>query len=147
MAPESLSMKPLRLILAATCAALALGACGGSGGAATEDQSDPGTGAASGAASVAIANFAFDPDPVTVAVGEEVTWINEDDILHTVTSGAPKEQGIPGVSKDKAPKPDGLFDEELDLDDDYSFTFDKAGEYSYFCDIHAGMEGTVVVTG
>ena len=147
MAAESLSMKPLRVILGATCAVLVLGACGGAGGATTEDRPDPGTGVDAGAASVVITNFAFDPDPVRVAVGEEVTWTNEDDILHTVTSGTPKEQGVPGVSKDKAPKPDGLFDEELDLDDDYSFTFDKPGEYSYFCDIHAGMEGTVVVTG
>jgi nitrite reductase (NO-forming) len=28
----------------------------------------------------------------------------------------------------------------------FSFTFDKAGEYPYFCEPHPNMVGTVVVT-
>ncbi|MDQ3967520.1 MAG: plastocyanin/azurin family copper-binding protein [Thermoproteota archaeon] len=28
----------------------------------------------------------------------------------------------------------------------FTYTFDKEGEYPYFCDIHPGMVGTVLVT-
>ena len=133
-------MKPLGTAISAACLALALGACGG-------QTNEPGNEPAVAAnTTVEIADFAFDPDPLDVSVGEKVTWTNTDDILHTVTSGVPKEQGVPGVSKDKAADPDGLFDERLDLDATYTFTFDEPGEYTYFCDIHAGMQGTVVVT-
>ena len=49
------------------------------------------------------------------------------------------------MSKDVDAKPDGVFDEEVDLGDSFDFTFKKPGRYPYYCDIHAGMHGTVVV--
>jgi plastocyanin len=33
----------------------------------------------------------------------------------------------------------------LDTDDQYSFTFEKAGTYDYFCSIHPKMTAKVVV--
>ena len=80
------------------------------------------------AAEVKIDNFSFGPATLTVAVGTTVTWINHDDIPHTV------------VSNDK------LFKSKvLDTDEKFSFTFTKAGEYPYFCGIHPKMTGKVVV--
>jgi plastocyanin len=71
----------------------------------------------------------FNPNPVEVKVGETVTWINDDSGRHTVTSK------------------DGVFESELmGQGQSFSFTFDEAGEYSYFCSPHPGMTGTVVVT-
>lgn len=71
----------------------------------------------------------FSPNPVEVKVGETVTWINDDSSRHTVTSK------------------DGVFDSEMmGKGQSFSFTFDKAGEYPYFCSPHPGMVGTVVVT-
>jgi plastocyanin len=71
----------------------------------------------------------FSPNPVEVKVGETVTWINDDSGRHTVTSQ------------------DGVFDSELmGKEQSFSFTFDKAGEYPYFCEPHPNMVGTVVVT-
>jgi plastocyanin len=59
-----------------------------------------------------------------------VTWINDDSGRHTVTS-----------------KDDGVFDSGMmGKGQSFSFTFDKAGEYPYFCSPHPGMVGTVVVT-
>ncbi len=86
-------------------------------------------GAAAPAPSVIkIDNFVFGPAVATVPVGTTVTWVNEDDIPHTV------------VATDKSFK-----SKVLDTDDKFSFTFTKAGTYDYFCSIHPHMTGKVVV--
>jgi len=79
-------------------------------------------------AEVKIDNFSFGPAAITVSVGTTVTWINRDDIPHTV------------VSTDKVFK-----SKVLDTDERFSFTFTKPGEYPYFCSIHPKMTGKVVV--
>src|ERR1700739_1209224 len=78
---------------------------------------------------VKIDNFSFGPAALTVSVGTTVTWINRDDIPHTV------------VSTDKVFK-----SKVLDTDEKFSYTFTKAGEFPYFCSIHPKMTGKVVVT-
>ena len=135
-------------------AALAV-ACGGGSEAASPSRSPSSigsseTGAPEPSASdqgdrVTIQDFTFAPKKVSVSVGDTVTWTNADDILHTVTSGVGQKQGVPGVTKDKDAKPNGVFDQELDLDDTFEFTFDKPGAFKYFCAIHPGMVGTVIV--
>lgn len=81
------------------------------------------------ATEVKIDNFSFGPAAITLSVGTTVTWINRDDIPHTV------------VSTDKVFK-----SKVLDTDEKFSYTFTKAGEYPYFCSIHPKMTGKVVVT-
>ena len=78
---------------------------------------------------VKIDNFVFNPQQVTVHAGDTVTWVNHDDIPHTV------------VAKDK-----GFRSKALDTDDRYSFTFASAGTYDYFCGLHPHMTGKIVVT-
>ena len=80
------------------------------------------------ASEVKIDNFSFSTPSLTVKAGTEVTWVNRDDIPHTVASED-------GVFRSKA----------LDTDDKYSFKFDKPGTYRYFCSIHPKMTGEVVV--
>lgn len=79
---------------------------------------------------VKIDNFSFGPASVTVPVGTTVTWVNHDDIPHTVVS-----TDDPKVFKSKV----------LDTDEKFSFTFAKAGTYAYFCSIHPKMTGKVIV--
>ena len=79
-------------------------------------------------AEVTIDNFSFRPQTITVVVGTTVTWTNRDDIPHTVVSDD-------GVFKSKA----------RDTDEQFSYTFDKAGTYPYHCSIHPKMTGQVVV--
>ena len=79
-------------------------------------------------AEVKIDNFSFGPATITVSAGTTVTWTNRDDIPHTV------------VSDDKVFK-----SKVLDTDEKFSFTFDKAGNFPYFCSIHPKMTGKVIV--
>ncbi|HEU5434441.1 MAG TPA: cupredoxin family copper-binding protein [Thermomicrobiales bacterium] len=80
-------------------------------------------------ASVTIANFAFDPAEITVPVGTTVTWTNQDDVPHTVTSDDKKTFGSAG----------------LDTGDTFQFRFTKPGTYGYFCSIHPMMTAKVIV--
>jgi amicyanin len=77
---------------------------------------------------VKIDNFVFGPQTLTVRVGATVTWTNKDDIPHTTVS-------TDGVFKSKV----------MDTEDKFSYKFDKAGTYSYYCTIHPKMTGKVVV--
>jgi plastocyanin len=80
------------------------------------------------APSISIDNFSFTPKEITVPVGTTITWINHDDVPHTVVSTDQK-------FRSKA----------LDTDDQFSFTFTNAGTYSYFCSVHPVMIGKVIV--
>jgi plastocyanin len=77
---------------------------------------------------VKIDNFVFGPQTLTVPVGTTVTWTNSDDIPHTAVS-------TDGVFKSKV----------MDTDEKFSYTFTKAGTYSYYCSVHPKMTGQVVV--
>jgi plastocyanin len=77
---------------------------------------------------VKIDNFAFAPQRVTMKAGTTVTWINDDDVPHTVASSIK-------VFKSSA----------LDTKDKFSFTFATPGTYEYFCSLHPHMTGTIVV--
>jgi len=77
---------------------------------------------------VKIDNFSFNPKQVTVKAGDTVTWVNHDDIPHTVTSSTK-------VFKSNA----------LDTDDKFLFTFTTPGSYLYFCALHPHMTGSIVV--
>jgi plastocyanin len=95
---------------------------------------------------VTIEGIAYSPAEIKVAPGTTVTWTNDDDVLHTVTSGHQAEQGVPGVSEGKDARPDGTFEGQLDGESTtFEFTFDESGTFAYYCDVHVGMVGEVVV--
>lgn len=77
---------------------------------------------------ITIDNFTFSPPELTVPVGAVVTWVNHDDIPHSV------------VASGKA-----FRSKALDTDDSYSFTFTTAGTFDYFCGLHPHMTGKVIV--
>ncbi len=78
---------------------------------------------------ITIDNFSFVPPTLTVPAGTVVTWVNHDDIPHTV------------VSEDKTTFKSRV----LDTDEKFSFTFSKPGTYTYFCSIHPKMTAKVIV--
>jgi plastocyanin len=79
---------------------------------------------------VKIDNFSFGPATLTVPAGTTVTWINRDDIPHTVVS---------------ADDPKAFKSKVLDTDEKFSFAFSKPGTFPYFCSIHPKMTGKVIV--
>jgi plastocyanin len=84
--------------------------------------------AATDDAAVKIDNFTFVPRSLLVKAGTTITWTNQDDTPHTVTSTTKQ-------FKSKA----------LDTDDKFSFTFTTPGSYEYFCSLHPYMTGTIVI--
>jgi plastocyanin len=87
-----------------------------------------GTAEARAGASVTVADMAFSPGTVTVAVGETVTWTFQDSVAHTTTS----EDGF----WDSGTKSGGAT---------YSRAFKTAGTFAYLCSIHPMMRGKVRV--
>jgi plastocyanin len=84
-------------------------------------------------ASAAVRVFQFQPGALEIRAGTQVTWTNQDDITHTVTSGAPG-------------SPDGRFDVRLGGKGvSGSAVFPDPGVYPYFCARHPSMRGEVVV--
>ena len=79
---------------------------------------------------VKIDNFSFGSTmSLTVSAGTTVTWINDDDVPHTV------------VSDDKTT----FKSKALDTGEKFSYTFTKPGKYPYFCSVHPKMMAEVVV--
>ncbi len=80
-----------------------------------------------------IRTFQFQPNVIELHAGATVTWTNQDSIEHTITSGTPE-------------APDGAFaSQPFGKGKSFSATFDKPGEYAYFCSRHKSMHGTVKV--
>lgn len=79
-------------------------------------------------------NECYLPYQITIDVGDEVTWTNDDLAFHTVTSG----NSLEGT--------DGFFDSGMfKIDEQFSHTFKDSGNFEYFCTLHPWMEGIVIV--
>jgi plastocyanin len=79
---------------------------------------------------VSIQDFSFNPGQMTVPQGTTVTWTNEGPSPHTTTAD------------------DGSWDSgTLQQGEDFSFTFDEPGTYTYHCSIHPDMTASVKVSG
>ena len=77
-------------------------------------------------------NACYSPADIIINVGDTVQWNNSDDMPHTVTSGSPKEG------------PNDVFDSGLQMTGgSFEFTFNSAGTYGYFCQVHPWMTGSV----
>jgi plastocyanin len=93
----------------------------------TSTQTPTATPASGNAPSVSIVNFSFSPASLTVSVGTKVTWTNNDSTTHTVTDDH------------------GAFNQSLPPGQTFTFTFTKAGTYTYHCNIHRSMTATIIV--
>lgn len=76
-----------------------------------------------------IKEFMYSPKELTVAVGTKVTWVNDDQVPHTVSE-------VNKVFRSGA----------LDTNDSFSYTFLIPGTFEYFCILHPQMIGSVRVT-
>lgn len=87
-----------------------------------------GTTAVAGNGAVAVKDFSFKPDPVTVKAGTTVTWTNGDSADHAIVDdGSAFTGGAFGQGKT------------------YTHVYATAGTFKYHCGIHNYMTGKVVV--
>jgi amicyanin len=84
--------------------------------------------AAAADAEVVVDNFSFAPTPLSVKVGTTVTWVNHDDIPHSIVCPKLKVKSSP-----------------MDTNDTFAHTFEQAGTYDYICGLHPFMHGQIVV--
>jgi plastocyanin len=75
--------------------------------------------------------FSFDPPSLTIHVGDNVTWTNNANTVHTVSSDSGSNESFlsPALSKG----------------DTYTHQFNKIGTFTYHCSIHPSMTGTIIV--
>src|SRR5262245_44284432 len=119
-------MRLSRVFLAAAIAA-AFSACGGSSSTPTTP-TPTGTVVSIVSGSSNLTTNAYAPNPVNVAVGGTVSWVNNDNTPHTATAN------------------NGQFDSgNLAPGASFSRTFTTAGSFPYKCTLHPGMVGTVNV--
>ena len=87
-----------------------------------------------GANEVWMQNIAFTPGTITISVGTTITWTNKDNVIHTVTSGTPGNAS-------------GFFNSgNMSQGATFTYTFDTAGTYEYYCIPHSSnMTATVIV--
>ena len=85
---------------------------------------------------VRIANLAFVPKIIHVSVGTTIVWTNEDDVVHTVTSGTTHDdgrwKGAPSIGPGKS----------------FSARFATPGTFPYYCQVHfydESMHSMIVV--
>ena len=109
-----------RLVLTiAAASSLALGACG----APAAEPRPPVT------HTVRMSGTSFVPAELTVAVGDHVRWVNEDNFPHTATSADRFDSGTIGASGS------------------WTYTAAEAGTFDYVCSFHPTMTGTLLVRG
>lgn len=77
---------------------------------------------------ISITDMSFSLSTVTINVGDSVTWTNNDTVSHTVTSDG-----------------DNFDSGSIAPGETFALDFSPAGTYSYHCDFHPSMTGTVVV--
>ena len=92
----------------------------------------PGSLEGTGKSNVTMQGLAFQPAELTISAGATVTWTNEDNVGHTVSAG-------------KRGTPTGEFDQNVPAGETFNYTFEEPGTYDYYCSIHPGMDGIVIV--
>ena len=80
-------------------------------------------------------NSCFVPSTVTLLITGTVTWENQDNVIHTVTSGSPGDGA------------NGIFDSGIMFvgSEPFHHTFYAPGTFDYYCMLHPWMQGTVIV--
>lgn len=82
---------------------------------------------------ISIDDFIFETTYLKIKKGTKVTWVNNGQIQHDVTSSSSSPNG-------------GLGSNLLSNGDTYGFTFEEAGVYEYFCTPHpTEMRGVITV--
>jgi plastocyanin len=120
--------RSMRAPLALIIALVVLAGCGGDsdgGGGSSASSSCP-----SDAVTIKMADIKFDPETATVKTGQQVCWVNEDDVQH-----------------DAVAENDAFKSQLFNKGETFTATLDKPGTIKYVCTVHPGMTGELKVEG
>lgn len=136
MRSKLLSLFGLFFAFAAILLSLPNAFAGGAGGTSniTKECNDP-------VCHVTMTDLTFTPDTLKVKSDATVVWTNMDTIGHTVTSGSPNDQTKIGLLFGSAPP-------VIATNTNWEHKFDTTAQtFDYFCQVHPGMVGKIVVSG
>jgi plastocyanin len=111
-------------LLALLGLSLGAAACGSSSSSTTT--TSPST--SGGLVTIFITNGVYSPNPLSVAVGQQINWKNNDSIEHSATSSSFDTGSIPAFSAHDNP-----------------VTMSVAGTFNFHCSIHPGETGSIIV--
>lgn len=77
---------------------------------------------------VVIEAMRYEPEVLSIAAGDSVTWVNKDVVPHTATSAAA-----------------GFDSQAIQSDGSWTHTLHEKGEFPYFCTFHPAMTAKIVV--
>jgi plastocyanin len=79
---------------------------------------------------ISMKNSVFSPANLQININATVTWINDDNMVHTVTSA------------------NGTFNSgDIAPGTKFTYTFTNTGTYNYHCAYHPDMIGAIIVAG
>lgn len=130
MVHRELNRRPLRRLIAAVAAVVLLAACGSTTAADTHRAAAPASVPAhpAGRVTVAVSNFAYAPARVTVTAGTLITFVNHDQTPHTATTTQP-----------------GFDTGSIAPGHSHTVSLSRPGVYTFVCQFHPFMRGTVIV--
>ena len=88
---------------------------------------------------IVMASQAFSPQTMTIKAGDRVRWMNVDNTDHYLTSSGPQSRTVATQVADLE------FHQLMSPGSNFYHSFKEPGVYAYFCAIHMGMWGTLVV--
>ena len=132
--PEPIPARDRQRWLAIGLLAVSLAACSAAQPGTVPGGTSLSSSADAGGPSVVTAGFQFVPAELTVHVGDQVEYRNQDKAAHTVTNG-----------RDGKPDANAAFDEKLPRDSTITITFASAGMFAVTCTIHPTMNQVVTV--
>lgn len=77
---------------------------------------------------IIIKDFSFNPETLNINTGTEITWTNQDPVVHKI------------IIKDLTES------SNLNQGDKFTYTFTNKGTYNYSCAIHPSMTGKIIVS-
>jgi len=117
--------RSMRVLLALLIGLVVLAGCGG-------DDDSGGGGSASACASDAVTiemvDIKFKPETASVEAGQDVCWVNEDDVQHNAVA-----------------ENDAFKSELFNKGETFTATVDQPGTIKYVCTVHPGMTGELDV--
>jgi plastocyanin len=84
-----------------------------------------------------LTDTAFQPNPVSIKVGDIARWTNDDNMIHTVIEGNPATGNLPE---------EGFESELMNTGQTFDHTFNQTGTFDYYCTLHPNMIGQVMVS-